>query len=285
MEATESSVGTGMNVPRAAALAFDAVAPVFDERFGAWASVTAQRRAVRALLLENLPPGECILELGGGTGEDAAFLSYHGYDLFLTDPSPTMVSLARAKLAPMRASAEVLAAEELDGFATRYLSAGRALFGGAFSNFAPLNCVEDLRPVARGLARLLKPGAPALLVFFGTFCPGEMLTELARRRPGQALRRLQRGAVAARLAGCEFKIVYHRPAALRRAFQPWFVLERRIGVGIAVPPSAAEPWISSHARLLKAMENLDRLLSRPLAAMGDHVLYRFRRTATPFTMQ
>jgi hypothetical protein len=51
-----------------------------------------------------------------------------------------------------------------------------------------------------------------------------------------------------------------------------------VGIGVAVPPSAAEPWISEHPHLLAAMEMLDRGLARPLAALGDHVLYQFRRT-------
>lgn len=270
---------------REAALAFDSVAQVFDERFGAWASVAAQRRAVRAALLQALPPGGRILELGGGTGEDAAFLAARGYNLLLTDPSPAMVSRAEAKLRPLGARAEVVAAEDLDGFASRYLTQDGAPFDGVFSNFAPLNCVVDLRPVARSLARLLKPGAPALLVLFGTLCPGEVVTELLRKRPRQTLRRCKRGEVPAHLAGHEFNIVYHRGTSLRRAFQPWFALEKRIGIGIAVPPSAAEPWISAHRRLLTAMESVDRILSRPLAVLGDHVLYQFRRTRSPSTIE
>ncbi|MGH9585409.1 MAG: class I SAM-dependent methyltransferase [Acidobacteriaceae bacterium] len=270
---------------RAAALAFDAVAPAFDERFGAWASVAAQRRAVRRVLLKTLPPAGRILELGGGTGEDAAFLASRGYDVLLTDPSPAMVSLAQSKLAHFYGRAEVAAAEEMESFATRYLSAGGEQFDGIFSNFAPLNCVVDLDQVARGLARLLKPGASALLVLFGTFCPGEVVAELLNGRPRQALRRRQRGAVSARLAGRNFNIIYHRRAALQWAFEPWFVLKERIGIGIAVPPSAAEPWISAHPRLLNAMENLDLHLARPFAAFGDHVLYHFRRNTAPSTIE
>ena len=277
---------TAMTRPfRAAALAFDAIAPAFDERFGGWASVAAQRRAVRAALLKALPLGGRVLELGGGTGEDAEFLASRGYDILLTDPSPSMVALAQSKLAPFYGQAEVAAAEEMGSFATRYFSAGGEQFDGVFSNFAPLNCVVDLDQVARGLARLLKPGAPALLVLFGTFCPGEIATELLRGRPTQALRRRKRGPISARLAGNEFNIVYHRRAAVQCAFEPWFVLKERIGIGIAVPPSAAEPWISAHPRLLNVMENLDRTLARPFAALGDHVLYHFRRNTAPSTIE
>lgn len=263
---------------RPAAFAFDAVAHTFDSRFGAWLSVAAQRRAVRAALLDEFPASGRILELGGGTGEDATFLSERGFEVLLTDPSPTMVDLANAKLKPLGSKGEVAAGEDLEGFASRYRSSGSPLFDGAFSNFAPLNCVVDLKPVARGLASLLKPGAPAMLVLFGTFCPGEMLLETLSGRPRQALRRFKRGAAPARLAKRDFQIVYHRRNEIEHAFAPWFVLEKRLGIGVTVPPSGAEPGISKHPSLLAVMEKMDRVLSRPMAALGDHVLYQFRRT-------
>jgi len=263
---------------RPAAAAFDAIAPIFDRRFGAWQSVAAQRRAVREILQRGFPKQGHILELGGGTGEDAAFLANAGYEVFLTDPSPTMVALAKAKLSPFGARAESATGEEFEDFAADHLSNNGRLFDGAFSNFAPLNCVVDLEPVARGLAQLLKPGSLAMLVLFGTFCPGEMLTEVLHGRADQALRRSKHGPLQARLAKRDFPIVYHRRAALMRTFAPWFVLEKRYGIGVTVPPSSAEPWISNRPRLLRAMEILDRMLSRPLALLGDHVLYQFRRT-------
>jgi SAM-dependent methyltransferase len=270
-----------MSPLRPAALAFDAVAPTFDSRFGAWRSVAAQRRAVRTALLRAFPADGRIVELGGGTGEDAAFLAQHGFDVLLTDPSPAMVELAKAKLAPLGARADIAAGEDMEAFAAGHLSSGGTLFDGAFSNFAPLNCVVDLRSVARGLARLLKPGAPAMLVLFGTFCPGEMVVELLRGRPHVALRRFKNGEAPARLAKQEFHIVYHRRAAIVCAFAPWFVLDKSFGIGVTVPPSAAEPWISQQPRLLAAMEALDRVLARPLSILGDHVLYQFRRTTAP----
>ncbi len=263
---------------RPAAFAFDAIATSFDERFGAWRSVAAQRRAVRGALVETFPEGGRILEIGGGTGEDASFLAQRGFELFLTDPSPAMVAQANTKLAALGGHAEVACGEELEDFAARHLSEGGQMFDGAFSNFAPLNCVVDLRPVARGLATLLKPGAAAMLVVFGTLCPGEMVVETLRGRPQLALRRCKRGAAPARLAKRDFQVVYHRRAAMERAFAPWFELERRLGIGVTVPPSAAEPWISRQPRLLAAMEAADRRLARPLAVLGDHVLYQFRRT-------
>jgi hypothetical protein len=194
-----------------------------------------------------------------------------------------MVSLAKEKLSPLGGSSDVAAAEDLEEFAVRKIGQGEPLFDGAFSNFAPLNCVPDLSLVAFGLAKLLKPGAAAMLVLFGTFCPGEMITELLRLRPKNIFRRLQKGKAPARLGAQTFDVVYHSRSQLVRSFAPWFVLETRLGIGISVPPSAAEPWITQQPRLLAAMESADKFLSRPLACFGDHVLYQFRRTNTPAT--
>ncbi|MFL5541971.1 MAG: class I SAM-dependent methyltransferase [Longimicrobiaceae bacterium] len=265
-----------------AAAAFDAVAPAFDDRFGAWLSVAAQRRAVRRELLRAFPAGASVLELGGGTGEDAAWLADRGRRVLLTDASPAMVSIAGPKLAGRAApaAAEVWPAEEMEMLADEREAAGEAPFDGAFSNFAALNCVTDLRPVARGLARLLRPGAPALLVLFGPFPPGEVVVELLRRNPKAAVRRLARGDVAARLGGKHFTVRYHRPAEIARAFAPWFRLRRTRGIGVFVPPSAAEPWISRHPRLLGALEALDRAAAAPLARLGDHVLFHLERTGS-----
>lgn len=257
-----------------AALAFDSVAPDFDRRFGDWRSVLAQRTAVRRALVEMFPRGGRILELGGGTGEDAAWLAARGYDVLHTDPSPRMVALAASKLAPHpRARTLVAAAESLDVVAPP--------FDGAFSNFAALNCVTDLAVVGRGLARLVRPGGIVALVLFGACAPGEFVVELARLRPRAALRRLSRGAVAARLGGHHFTVRYHRPREIESAMAPWLRPIGRRGIGVFVPPSAAEPWISRHPRLLRMLEALDERAAIPLALLGDHVMYCFERTRVP----
>jgi ubiquinone/menaquinone biosynthesis C-methylase UbiE len=266
---------------RPAALAFDAVAPLFDARFGGWLSVAAQRRAVRRALVTALPVGGRVLEVGGGTGEDAVWLARRGFRVTLTDASPAMATVADAKLKPFGLHAEVAAAEELNSFADRHLQAGGELFDGVFSNFAPLNCVENLTPVAQALARLVRPGGSATLVLFGIASPGEILVESLSGHSRQALRRFRRGAVPARLGGKNFTVTYHRAAALRQAMQPWFQLARKQGIGIFVPPSAAEPWISRHPYLLAMLEGLDRYAARPLASLGDHILYHFTRQGAP----
>jgi len=263
---------------RPAALAFDAAASTFDARFGQWQSVAAQRTVVRESLAKVFPPGGTILEIGGGTGEDAVWLAQRGFKVLSTDASPAMVEAASRKLAPFSLHAETVAAEDLDHFAEHFLDDTSSRFDGAFSNFACLNCVDDLETFARGLARLLRPGSAAVLVLFGSFAPGEIVVECLRGRPRQALRRFRRDAAPARIGAHHFTVRYHNAHAISRAMNPWFRLARRVGIGIFVPPSAAEPWISRHPRLLGFLCRLDGLAKRPLALLGDHVLYEFERT-------
>ncbi len=255
-----------------AAEAFDAVAESFDERFGGWESVAAQRRAVRSELVRAFAPGARVIEIGGGTGEDAVWLARAGREVLLTDPSPTMVRIASAKLRAYDMPSPIaVSGEDLGSLALT------PPFDGAFSNFAALNCVSDLSAVAHGLGTLIRPGGRVLLVVFGSFAPGEWITQLARGNARNALRRSARGEVQARLGGRTFPVRYHRRRELVASFAPAFRLIGRRGIGVFVPPSDAEPWITAHPRLLGALERMDRFVSRPLAVLGDHVLYEFER--------
>jgi SAM-dependent methyltransferase len=297
-----AAVVTARPLPPAVA-AFDSVAGAFDARYGEWASVAAQRRAVRRYLLSVFPVGAHLLELAGGTGEDALYMAGHGRTVLLTDGSPEMVARARARIDAAgltgRVTTRELLLERLESLAADATAAvgcegaddsdgahgsdGARLraFDGAYSNFAGLNCVADLRPVARGLARLLPAGAPALLVVFGPLPPGEVLTQLVRGEPRSALRRLRRVGAGARINGRSFEVHYPTPRSVACAFTPWFRLRRMRGIGIAVPPSAAEPFVSRLPRVVRALESFDRLVAAPLALLGDHVLLHFERTAEP----
>ena len=93
------------------------------------------------------------------------------------------------------------------------------------------------------------------------------------------MRRLRRGPTPARIGGEHFTVWYPSPWQVARALAPFFRLRRIRGIGILIPPSAAEPYISRFPRLVAALEAADRLLAAPLALLGDHVLLHFERTA------
>lgn len=167
-----------------------------------------------------------------------------------------------------------LPAEEIDE-----LQIGRP-FDGAFSNFGALNCVQDVRALARNLADLLRPGATALLCWMSPCCLWEVTWYLAHARPSKALRRLRRGGDFARLAdGMSIRVHYPSVRELARTFAPEFRLKSFTGIGVAVPPSYVERWAQRFPQLLSLAITADRFLGRcpGLRALADHVLLRFER--------
>lgn len=197
----------------------------------------------------------------------------------MTDGAPAMIERTREKARAAgldeEVTAEAVTLETLDAWAAARTG---VRFDGVYSNFASLNCITDHTSVARGLARILRPGARALLVVFGPASPADVVVLLARGRFRAAFRRFSRRPAPARVAGETFRVTYPTPRAFAAAFAPWFALRRTTGIGVFVPPSSAEPWISRVPGFVAAAEALDRVAARPLALLADHVLLDFART-------
>ena|SRR5947208_12246743 len=262
---------------------FDALAETYDETFTRSLIGRAQRDAVWRELDRAFRPGQKVLEINCGTGVDAVHLASRGVEVLACDSSPRMIEVARRRLASpgpaLRASVEfeVLATEEIG---TLQAPVSPPQFDGVLSNFAGLNCVEDLPRVARDLARLLRPGAPAVLCFFGPLCGWEILWYLAHGNPTKAFRRLRPGGDLAELAeGATVRVRYPGVRAITRIFAPYFALKRWKGVGVAVPPTYLEPLARRFPKAVRALAGVDRWLGRCALArsMADHILLEFER--------
>lgn len=259
----------------AAATAFDAVADSYDEVFTYSTIGQAQRRMVWAKLLAAFPRGSRILELNCGTGEDARYLVERGRSVVACDASHSMIEVAkRRSLSGANANLEFLnlANEDL-GFIP-----SQELFDGAFSNFSGLNCLADLRPFARNLAALVRPGGPVLLCLWSRVCFAEFFWYLLHGQPRKACRRFS-GKATAKIGAVTIPVTYPTVSSLRRAFSPWFQLRSRSAVGLFVPPSYVERWMSKHSKVLSRLERLDKGSAEwPIFRdLGDHLLLELVR--------
>jgi len=257
---------------------FDAIADRYDETFTSSLIGEAQRSAVWRKLVKTFRPGDHVLEIGCGTGVDACFLAERNVRVAACDPSPQMIDVATRRIHQMSLEKLVrpfvMRAEDI--------TALRAdeLFDGAFSNFGALNCVEDLKGVARGLAGLLKPGAIAVLCWMGPSCFWEIGCYLAQGNRHKAFRRFNSDGVSARIGdGASIHVRYPSVRFLSRAFAPEFRLKSVQGIGVAVPPSYLEPWARRHPRLLRLCRQFDAYFGRcpGIRSMGDHVLVHLQR--------
>jgi ubiquinone/menaquinone biosynthesis C-methylase UbiE len=258
-----------------AGLAFDSLAETYDDTFTHSLIGRAQRDAIWNIVRQTFKPGDHILELNCGTGEDALFLARIGASVFACDASERMISVAgerHAREAPQSLLRfEALAIERIGELQYRH-------FDGVFSNFSGLNCVADIGAVAQQLSALVKPGARMLLCLSSRICLWESLWFLTRAQPGRAFRRWK-GHTVATLGGFTVAVQYPTLRALRKLFSPFFVLRSCIGIGVAVPPSYLEPWARNHEGVLNGLRAVDTVISRwpGLRAIGDHMLLSFER--------
>ncbi len=126
-------------------------APVYDQTVN---RIFAPGRK-RALEILNLQPGERVLIVGVGTGEDLLLLPA-GVESIGTDLSPAMLAKARAKLKDCRAEMTLVQADAqlpLDG---------PLLFDAAILNLI-LSVIPDANACLRATLGALRPGARAVI--------------------------------------------------------------------------------------------------------------------------
>jgi SAM-dependent methyltransferase len=279
---------------------FDEIAAIYDEVFTHSLIGQAQRKSVWKEIDRIWKPGDHVLELNCGTGEDALHLAEKGIMVTGCDASSSMIDVARKKTLHRR---PVLAAK-LAGEAVvpnlpvhfvtvpnehiGRLSPARP-FDGVFSNFSGLNCVADLPNVAGQLANLLRPSAELALVFSTRFSLWEFfwyalrgeLAKATRRWPGHlasslsssssvssastvasASRRWWRQHLAAAPNPAKtLDVWYPRVPKLRRAFAPYFQFLSVSGIGVAIPPSYVESWAQQHRRTFVALAGIDKWIN------------------------
>lgn len=260
---------------------FDAAAPCYDDgftrtRLGRWL-----RETVRARLATSFHPGDRVLEMGCGTGEDAVWLARRGVRLVATDSSPAMLSVARQKAEASGVGDRVvftpLDLENAGAWADRSRQPGE--YDGVFSNFGALNCLPDRRQLATALAGLVRPEGQIMVVLMGPVCPWEIAWYLAHGQPATAFRRFRSG-ITAHVGGGEMtQVWYPSPHRVRQEFGSHFRHLETVGVGTLLPPSYLSHLVDRWPAVFDSLASLDSRLSGrfPWTWFNDHYLVRMER--------
>ena len=229
-----------------AAEAFDRIACDYDSLWTDSNVGRAQREQVWRVADRYFLPGERVLDLGCGTGEDTRHLLERRVRVRAFDASAAMVGIAQAR----GVSAQVLEIEQISSI--------HGSWDGALSNFGALNCVRDLGSVAASLARLIRPGGHALVCLVNRTCVWE---------PGKPRR--------SGLHSLGLFVDYPTARSIARSFAPSFELIESRAIGLFVPPSR----IRLGRRAARFADRADRFFAGlpGLRALGDHRLFLFRR--------
>jgi ubiquinone/menaquinone biosynthesis C-methylase UbiE len=214
--------------------AFDRLASRYDELWTSSPNGRVQREAVWRRIDGLFRPGDRILDLGCGIGDDALHFMSRSVEVMGVDASAEMVRIARSR------GVEAISSQ---------LSALSRQLDGAISNFGMLNCVERLEPVAGNLARLIRPGGKLAICVIGRFCLRETVRYAARLEFSKAFRRLRPGGT---MASFGVHVRYPSVPRIRRAFGRDFRLDRWYGIGLCSPNDAWERRLA-HLPLLRAL--------------------------------
>ena len=251
--------------------AFDSVAANYDGPLGNNALIQRMRERMWRTLLEVSPPPARLLDLGCGTGLDAAHLAERGYQVVASDGSAEMVARTRQRVQEGglggRVSVRVLGIQELGKLRGE-------LYDGIYSDLGPLNCLPDLEAVAADCAALLKPQGKVVVTVMGRRCPWEFAFYSLRGDLARARLRSARGMVPVTLNGHTVWTRYVLPREFYRAFAREFALTRYLALGLFTPPPYLVRFTERWPALGRTLGWLDdRLGALPiLRDVGDHFL-------------
>jgi SAM-dependent methyltransferase len=262
---------------------FDPVAERYDTEVRANPSMRYMRTISLVTLQSAFSPGQRVLEIGCGTGEEAVTLARAGIRIVATDPAANMLTVTERRVSQEGLGNWVetrqLAAGELGMLLWEY---GEGSFDGAYSSFGPLNGESSLRPVATALAALVKPGGLLVASVMNRFYLFEAMWYLVHAQPGKAARRW-RGQVQARISSETDDMMrtwYHTPGQMVRDVSPHFELTYCRALPFLLPPPYAASLWSKHARFWERIASIDEWLAPrwPFRALGDHFLIVLRRS-------
>ena len=143
----------------------DEVASAYNQWSKTYESVENLTRDLSAAVLRRLPlsllHGD-ILEIGCGTGLNSRYLAQHSKSLLALDFSAGMLAEARVNLSGTRA-----------GFAQREIRQGWPLAAASVDRVVcslVLEHIEDLDPIFKEAARVLRPGGEFFVCEYHPFC-------------------------------------------------------------------------------------------------------------------
>ncbi len=254
---------------------FDVLAPTYDADFTESPIARYLRGRVHKRLTKHFRAGDHVLEMGCGTGEDALWLAERGVHVTATDASPMMLDVTRAKVAgqplvqvqylDLKQLPSPLESEPLDG---------------VFSNFGPLNVLDDWQPLAAWLAARIKPGGVVGLGVMGPLCLWEIGWHGLHLDFKTALRRLRQPAIFQPSETSESLAIYYPSInRLKADFAPHFRPIHVESLGLCLPPSDIYGVLEKRPRVLRWLTALENRFgkSAALANFADHYWIEFVR--------
>ncbi len=251
-------------------MTFDVAAASYDTDFSQTPIGVWLRQRVHQRLSQLFQPGDYVLEIGCGTGEDALWLAQQGLKVMATDASSAMLAITQHKVAAAGLADRVECRQLNLNDLPVWEDAPR--FDGVLSNFGPLNCTADYGGLGNFLAAHLRVGAKLGFGVMSPFCLWESVWHSAHLDFKTAFRRQKRQQQATLADGSQLMVYYPSPRQLQAALGLAFKHQRVIGLGVWLPPSDIFGVIASRPSLLQRLYWLEKHTAHrwPFKTWADH---------------
>ena len=259
---------------------FDVIANIYDQSFSNTLIGKAQRDIVWKYLDQHLPAKPVsILEINCGTGEDAIYLANKGQSVLATDVSPQMIQIVEQKISTNNLSNKI---ETAVWDLNNPFPFSNKKFDLIFSNFGGINCLspDAIKKLNTTCSQLLNENGKLIFVVMGRFCLMETIYFLLKGKFKSAFRRSTKKPVKAKLGGeAMIDIWYYKSSELRNKFSGDFKYITKQPIGLFVPPSYLENYISKRKKLFGLFLKADHALASTgfLSSLSDHYIIELHK--------
>jgi ubiquinone/menaquinone biosynthesis C-methylase UbiE len=259
------------------AAAFDKQSSQFDEQYSNNTIIQYKRARVREHVLKFIRPGSCILELNAGTGEDAIYFAKSGHKVHATDISEGMQDMLLRKVKKHTLDKNI--STELCSYTELESLHNKGPYDLIFSNFAGLNCTNELDKVLTAFEFLVKPGGIVTLVILPKFCLWETLL-LFKGKFKTAFRRFfSKKGSRSHIEGKYFKCWYYNPGYITQHLHESFSILNLEALCVVVPPSYMEHFSEKYPGAYRYLVKMENVIKDkwPWKYIGDYYIISLKK--------
>jgi len=260
-----------------AALAFSNQSATFDEQYAGNTIIQYKRERVRKHVLQYLKPNSNILELNAGTGDDAIYFAKLGHRVHATDIASGMQEKLKEKVISHQLTAFV--SNELCSYTSLEQLKNKGPYDLIFSNFAGLNCTNQLEKVLLSFDHVLNHGGLVTLVILPKFCLWETLLIFKGKFKTATRRFFSSNGRKAKIDGDIFTCWYYSPKYVISKLKNKFTPVELEGLCTIVPPSYIEQFAEKHPKIYSYLVTKENRLKNkwPWKYIGDYYIITLRK--------
>jgi ubiquinone/menaquinone biosynthesis C-methylase UbiE len=254
---------------------FSHVASAYDRDFTHSSIGLKQRKQVYKSVLPLLNNRMSVLEINGGTGEDALLLAKHCKTVLTTDISPEMVNIAQAKTAHLpNVKTLVIDINKLE-------VACKEEYDLLFSNFGGLNCLSpnELKKFMDTSINLIKPHGFLIAVIMGRKTLWERFYFWVKSDTTKSRRRRNKSAVETNVDGKKVSTWYYSPKEIEAISPKGFRMVNLKPIGLFVPPSYLQAYFNNKKNTLGFLHFMDSLFGSLWSDYADHYCICYQKQA------